>query len=95
MALAYATYVLAKNPEIQEKLQAEIDELLSANNDSNDEGTKKYPDHDLVAQMPSMNMFINEVLRMFPIANRAVQRRATADKVVQGIKIDKGNHRIS
>jgi hypothetical protein len=35
---------LAKNPEVQEKLQAEIDQLLSTNDDNNDEETKKYPD---------------------------------------------------
>jgi cytochrome P450 len=51
-ALACATYVLAKNPEVQEKLQAEIDQLLSTDDDNNDEETKKYPDYDLVAQMP-------------------------------------------
>src|ERR1700733_12999527 len=94
-ALAYATYVLARNPDVQEKLQAEIDQLLSTDDDNNDEETKKYPDYDLVAQMPYMNMFFFEVLRMFPIANRVVQRRATEDTVVQGIKIDKGNHQIS
>jgi cytochrome P450 len=35
-------------------------------------------------------MFFNEVLRMFPIGNRVVQRRATKDTVVQEIKIGKG-----
>ncbi len=41
--------------------------------------------------MSYMDMFISEVLRMYPIANRVIHRRATKDTVVQGIKIDKGN----
>lgn len=92
-ALACATYELARNPEILEKLQAEIDQLpLSTNDDDDNDEMKKYPDYDIVAQMPYMDMFVSEVLRMYPIANRAVHRRAMDDTVVQRIKIDKGNH---
>jgi cytochrome P450 len=39
-----------------------------------------------------MDMFVSEVLRMYPIGVRSVERRATEDTVVQGIKIDKGNY---
>ena len=35
-------------------------------------------------------MFVSEVLRMYPIANGAVQRRAFAETFVQGIKIPEG-----
>ena len=91
-ALAYATYVLAQNADVRSKLQAEIDQLpLSTADDNNDDEMKKYPDYDIVAQMPYMDLFISEVLRMYPIANRAVQRRATEDAIAQGIKIDKGD----
>lgn len=85
--LACATYELARNPDVLRKLQAEIDELPY---DIDDEA-KKYPDYDVVAQMPYMDLFISETLRMYPLANRVTQRRATEDTVVQGIKIDKGN----
>ena len=51
-ALAYATYVLARNPEVFQKLQAEIDQLPLNDNDQSDEEAKKYPDYDIVAQMP-------------------------------------------
>lgn len=78
--MAYATYELARNPHILRKLQAEVDGEAG-----------KYPDYDTVAQMPYMDLFISEVLRMHPIANRAIQRRATEDTVVRGTKIDKGN----
>ena len=80
-ALAYATYVLATHPEVQEKLQDEIDQL-PLDDEIN-------PDYDIVAQMPYMDMFVSEVLRMYPIANGAVNRRAFEDTIVQGIKIPK------
>ncbi|CAF1062977.1 unnamed protein product [Adineta steineri] len=91
-ALAYATYELARHPEVLEKIQAEIDQLPLSNDDdddSNDE-MKKYPDYDIVAQMPYMDMFVSEVLRMYPIANTAVQRRTAENTIVQGIPIEKG-----
>ncbi len=93
--LACATYELARNPEVLQKLQAEIDQLPLATDDTIDEEMKKYPDYDIVAQMPYMNMFLSEVLRMYPIANQAVQRRASENTIVQGIKIDKGNYAVS
>ena len=89
-ALAYATYVLAKHPEVLQKLQTEIDQLPLNDDDTSDEETKKYPDYDVVAQMSYMDMFVSEVLRMYPIGNGGVQRLASEDTVVQGIKIEKG-----
>jgi cytochrome P450 len=91
-ALAYATYVLARHPDVLQKLQAEIDQLPLGNDDRSEEETKKYPDYDIVAQIPYMDMFVSEVLRMYPIASVAVQRSASEDTVVQGIKIEKGNY---
>ncbi|CAF1362239.1 unnamed protein product [Adineta ricciae] len=88
-ALAYATYELATHPEVLEKLQAEIDQLPLSNDDV-DEEAKRYPDYDIVAQMPYMDMFVSEVLRMHPIANAAVQRCAATDTTVQGYSIEKG-----
>ncbi|CAF3817265.1 unnamed protein product [Rotaria sp. Silwood1] len=89
-ALAYATYELARHPEVLQKLQAEIDQLPLGNGDSSDEKTKEYPDYDVVAQMPYMDMFVSEVLRMYPIANTVINRCASEDTIVQGIKIEKG-----
>ncbi|CAF3817280.1 unnamed protein product [Rotaria sp. Silwood1] len=90
-ALAYATYELARHPEVVQKLQTESDQLPLGNGDRSDEETTEYPDYDVVAQMPYMDMFVSEVLRMYPIANGAVQRSASEDTIVQGIKIEKGN----
>lgn len=94
-ALAYATYELARHPDVLRKLQAEIDQLPLGDDDSSDAETKKYPDYDVVAQMPYMDMFVSEVLRMYPIANTVIQRRAFQDTVVQGIKIEEGNYMFS
>ena len=92
-ALACATYVLARHPEVLEKLQAEIDQLPLSDDDQSDDETKKYPDYDIVAQMPYMDMFVSEVLRMYPIANNAVERGASEDTIVQGIPVKKGRDR--
>ncbi|CAF1663787.1 unnamed protein product, partial [Adineta ricciae] len=91
-SLAYATYELARHPDVLQKLQSEIDQLLLENfdDDDDDEEIKKYPDYDIVSQMSYMDMFVTEVLRMYPIANRGIQRRAMEDTVIQGIKIEKG-----
>ena len=87
-ALAYATYELARHPDVLEKLQSEIDQL-ALSNDENDQ-MNKHPDYDIVGQMEYMDIFISEILRMYPIGNRAIQRRAMEDTTIQGIKIDKG-----
>ncbi|CAF1395461.1 unnamed protein product [Adineta steineri] len=93
-ALAYATYVLAKHPNILKKLRNEIDEFFLNNdmNDMNDEKIKEYLDYDIIVQLSYMNMFILEVLRMFPIANITIQRRVMENTIVQGINIEKGEH---
>jgi cytochrome P450 len=92
-ALAYTTYALATHPEILEKLQAEIDQFpLSTDNNDDDGEMKKYPDYDIVAQMPYMDMVVTEVLRMYPIVPEVVQRRAMEDTIVKGVKIEKGNY---
>ena len=90
--LACATYELARHPEILQKLQAEIDQLPLTAADETDEGIEKYLDYGIVAQMSYMNMFLSEVLRMYPIANQAIQRRAAKDTIVQGVKVDKGRN---
>ncbi|CAF3375164.1 unnamed protein product [Rotaria socialis] len=90
-ALAYAAYELARHPEVVNKLQDEINQLPFNDDDEFDKERKKYSDYDLVMQMPYMDMFISEVLRMYPIGNMFIQRCASKDTVVQGITIEKGN----
>ena len=92
--LACATYELVRHPEVLQKLQAEIDQLPLTTDDTIDEEMKKYPDYDIVSQMPYMDMFLSEVLRMYPIGYQAILRRASENTTVQGIKVNKGNYII-
>jgi cytochrome P450 len=80
-ALAYSTYILATKPDIQKKLQAEIDEHQ-----------EKEIDYDLVAKMVYMDLFIQEVLRMFPISAIANNRWCNETTTVCGHQIDKGEY---
>ncbi|CAF0961468.1 unnamed protein product [Rotaria sordida] len=59
-ALAYATYVLARHPDVLQKLQAEINQLPLDNDDEFEEDIKKYPDYDTIAQMPYMDICASE-----------------------------------
>ncbi|CAF1264318.1 unnamed protein product [Adineta steineri] len=89
--LAYATYVLAKHPEMLQKFSDEIDQLpLDNNNDSNEEANYKYLDYEIAAQMSYMVMFVFEILRMHLIVNAAIERYAFEATIVQGILIEKG-----
>ncbi|CAF4038013.1 unnamed protein product, partial [Adineta steineri] len=90
-ALAYATYVLAKHPDVLKKLQDEIDQLpIDSDDNISDEKIKEHPEYNVVTQLSYMDMFILEVLRMYPIGNSGLQRCAMEDTVVQGINIEKG-----
>ena len=84
--LAYATSVLATKPDIQNKLQMEIDE--NWNEDAED------LDYDKVANLTYMDLFIREVLRMYGISSQATTRESNMATTVCGHQIDKGQ-RIS
>ncbi|KAJ6541691.1 cytochrome P450 [Mycena capillaripes] len=69
-ALAWCLYELAKNPEYQQKLRAEIELHRSSAN-----GQKEYD------SMPLLNAFIKEVLRVYPAAPY-LERVAGEDLVI-------------
>lgn len=83
-ALAYCTYILATKSDIQQKLQAEIDEHQG-----------KEIDYDLVSKMTFMDLFIREVLRMFPISAIANNRLCNQTTIVRGHQIDKGKYTLA
>ncbi|CAF1113754.1 unnamed protein product [Didymodactylos carnosus] len=83
-ALAYCTYILANHSDVQQKLQDEIDQYIVDDDQQN-------PDYDIVNRMDYMDMFIKEVLRMHPIAPRAINRECIKDTIVCGYKIPKGS----
>jgi len=54
--LSYLAYELSKNPEIQEKLQEEIDQAF-------EEAGGKFPDYNVIQSLPYLDMVIFEALR--------------------------------
>ena len=81
-ALASCTYVLATKIDIQEKLRAEIDEQeWNVDNQLN---------YDIVMNMTYIDMFVREVLRMYPIAVAATKRECNMTTNVCGYEVEKG-----
>ncbi|CAF0806839.1 unnamed protein product [Didymodactylos carnosus] len=87
-ALAYCTYILANYPEVQKKLKQEIDQYFG---DHSEQDQKKDLDYDAVNRMGYMEMFIKEVLRMYPIPVTGVSRQCMNETSVCGYKITKGS----
>ena len=56
MTLSYLAYAMSKHPEIQEKLQEEIDQAF-------DDAGDKFPDYNTVQSLPYLDMLIHETLR--------------------------------
>ncbi len=81
--LAYCTYCLALNPDCQEKLHDEIEQILSSNHGQ--------IDYDIVSKMNYLDAVISETLRLYNPVLR-VKRQASEDYVLgsTGIVIEKG-----
>ena len=56
MTLSYLAYAMSKNPDIQEKLQEEIDQAF-------EDADNSFPDYNTIQNMPYLDMIINETLR--------------------------------
>ncbi|CAF1138136.1 unnamed protein product, partial [Didymodactylos carnosus] len=84
-SLAYCTYVLANHPDVQEKLQDEIDKNFDSENDI------EHPNYDIISNMEYMDIFIKEVLRMYPIPVSIINRECNKDTTVCGYKITKAD----
>ncbi|UJR17323.1 hypothetical protein I4U23_004218 [Adineta vaga] len=81
-ALASCTYILATDSNIQKKLQAEIDEQEWVD--------KNQLTYDIVMNMNYMDIFIREVLRMYPIAIAAAKRECNTTTTIYGHQIKQG-----
>ncbi|XP_048223825.1 cytochrome P450 3A25-like [Perognathus longimembris pacificus] len=79
-ALSFIMYELATHPDIQKKLQEEIDAALP---------NKAPATYDALVEMEYLDMVVNEALRFYPIANR-VERVCKEDVEVKGVYIPKG-----
>ncbi|XP_078521131.1 cytochrome P450 3A21-like [Lissotriton helveticus] len=78
--LSFLSYNLATHPDVQRKLQQEIDTLLP---------NKAPPTYDALMQMEYLEMAINETLRMYPSAGR-LERVCKKTVEVNGVTIPKG-----
>ena len=59
MTLSYLAYAMSKNPEVQEKLQQEIDQAFE---DAGD----KFPDYNVIQSLTYLDMVLYESLRFSP-----------------------------
>ncbi|XP_051017152.1 cytochrome P450 3A9 [Acomys russatus] len=79
-ALSFVTYLLALHPDVQKKLQDEIDAALP---------NKAPATYDALVQMEYLDMVLNETLRLYPIAGR-LERVCKTDVEINGVFIPKG-----
>ncbi|XP_049988872.1 cytochrome P450 3A11 isoform X2 [Alexandromys fortis] len=79
--LAFTLYLLATHPDIQKKLQEEIDVALP---------NKTPPGYDKVMEMEYLDMVLSETLRLYPIANR-LERVCKQDVEMDGVFVPKGS----
>ncbi|XP_076779519.1 cytochrome P450 3A13 [Arvicanthis niloticus] len=79
-ALSFALYLLAIHPDVQKKLQDEIDATLP---------NKTPATYDTLLQMEYLDMVVNETLRLYPIAGR-LERVCKKDVEINGVSIPKG-----
>ncbi|XP_066461089.1 cytochrome P450 3A9-like [Eleutherodactylus coqui] len=78
--LTYVFYNLATHPDVQKKLQEEVDSYLS---------DKASPTYDILMQMEYLDMVIQETLRMYPPAGR-LKRVSKQTVEINGVTIPKG-----
>lgn len=79
-ALAWTFYLLAQNPEVMEKLRAEIEEVLG----------DRHPRFEDLRKLEYATMVLQESMRLYPPAF-AVGREPQSDDEILGIKIPKGS----
>ncbi|XP_059105880.1 cytochrome P450 3A31-like isoform X2 [Peromyscus eremicus] len=79
--IVFALYSLATHPDIQKKLQEEIDKTLP---------NKASPNYDELMEMEYLDMVLNETLRLYAVANRIFQA-CKQDVEIDGVFIPKGS----
>ncbi|KAM5261910.1 cytochrome P450 3A12-like isoform 2-T2 [Hipposideros larvatus] len=79
-SLSFLMYILATHPDVQQKLQEEIDSTFP---------NKAPPTYDALVQMEYLDMVVNETLRLFPVLAR-IERVCKKDVEINGVFIPKG-----
>ncbi|XP_039348803.1 cytochrome P450 3A9-like [Mauremys reevesii] len=78
-SLGYLAYELATHPDVQQKLQEEIDSVLP---------NKAPLTYNALMQMEYLDMSVNEILRLFPLGGR-LERVCKKDVEINGLTIPK------
>uniref|UniRef100_A0A8C8SC68 Cytochrome P450 3A n=1 Tax=Pelusios castaneus TaxID=367368 RepID=A0A8C8SC68_9SAUR len=78
--LCYMAYSLATHPDVQQKLQEEIDSLFP---------NQAPLTYDALVQMEYLDMALSETLRLFPFGGR-IERTCKKDIEVNGVTVPKG-----
>ncbi|XP_034987134.1 cytochrome P450 3A24 isoform X1 [Zootoca vivipara] len=78
--LSFLSYCLATHPDVQQKLQDEIDEALP---------NQATPTYEAVLQLEYLDMVVNETLRLYPPGGR-IERVCKNTVEVNGVTIPKG-----
>uniref|UniRef100_I3MLS0 unspecific monooxygenase n=1 Tax=Ictidomys tridecemlineatus TaxID=43179 RepID=I3MLS0_ICTTR len=78
--LSFIMYLLAIHPDVQKKLQQEVDETLP---------NKAPVTYDVLFEMKYLDMVVNETLRLYPVVERIV-RVCKKDVELNGVFIPKG-----
>ncbi|KAJ7681389.1 cytochrome P450 [Mycena rosella] len=76
-------YVMALHPEIQQKAQSEIDNVI---------GTHRLPEFEDRASLPYIEALYREVMRWKPVLPLGVPHATIADDIYEGYFIPKGEH---
>lgn len=79
-ALSFIMHTLATHPDVQKKLQQEIDTTLP---------NKAFPTYDVIMEMEYLDMVVSETLRLYPIASK-IFRMCKKDVEINGVFIPKG-----
>jgi len=81
ITLTNATYILATHEHIQDRLRHEIDSFFEINSTF---------DYELIDKIEYLDLFVKEVLRMYPVAIQAISREASTDTIIQNYQINQG-----
>lgn len=85
--LAFSTYTLAMEPEVQSKLQAEIDKYW--------QDDEQKLDYDTILNMSYMDMFLHEVLRLYTFSGKVRIRECSESTTVCGYPVEKGKKNVT
>ncbi|XP_042336763.1 cytochrome P450 3A24-like [Sceloporus undulatus] len=78
--LSYMAYCLATHPDVQQRLQEEIDEALP---------NQATPVYDTLLKMEYLDMVVSETLRLYPLGGR-IERVSKNTVEINGVTIPKG-----